>query len=155
MTLGLLVWSFLLFGGAVSEAAEPVSSLEFLTTESTISDLTLEQMQQQEAVVQGVWWFEKMVLKGGFQHYLLISDPELIEQLRDDLQTLSALESKDLLDEALAIVYNSTPEPEREKRALLLSQIPAKKRVVLQSLQQKFIQQQPLLQQRIADYLRP
>jgi len=151
--LPLLILLSLLFGGAVSAEAEPVSSLDFLTTASTGSDLTLEQMQQQEAVVQNVWWFEKMVVKGGFQHFLLVSDPERIEQLSQDLRTMGALQSKSLLDKALSIVYNVAPESKWENRKILLAQLSGKKRDALLLLKQNFLQQQPLLRQKIADYL--
>jgi len=154
MILPLLILLSLLFGGAVSAEDGPVSSLDFLTTESTDSDPTLEQMQQQEAVVQNIWWFEKMVVKGGFQHFLLVSDPELIEQLSQDLRTVGALQSKSLLDKALSIVYNVAPESEWENRKILLAQLSEKKRDSLSLLRHHFLQQQPLLRQKIADYVR-
>ncbi|MDQ7074899.1 MAG: DUF4375 domain-containing protein [Gammaproteobacteria bacterium] len=153
LTLRLLVWVILLVGVMPSMAGEPVSSLDFLQPESTDSELTLEQMQAQEAVVQSVWWFEKMVLKGGFQHYLLISDPDLIEQIFQDLQTIGALKIKELLLESVTIVYNGSPAEEREKRVRLLAQLTEKQRTVLLKLNQQFLQQRPILRQRIVVYL--
>jgi len=151
----VLTCSFLLlFWDVISLADEPISSLDFLTTESSAPDRTLEQMQQQEAVVQNIWWFEKMVLKGGFQHYLLISDPEVIEQLAQALQAVDALKTKILLDNALSIVYNVAPESEWENRKILLAQLSEKKRDSLSLLKQDFLQQRPLLRQKIANYLR-
>jgi len=151
----VLTCSFLLlFWDVISLADEPISSLDFLTAESAGSDPTLEQMQQQEAVVQNIWWFEKMVVKGGFQHFLLVSDPELIEQLLQDLRTVGALQSKSLLDKALSIVYNVAPESEWENRKILLVQLSEKKRDSLSLLKQDFLQQRPLLRQKIANYLR-